>query len=361
MNCIVNVMMFGGRSCGKTSVIAAMKGCFDDVFGESTNLDITISDTATMDVIDEKKAEISQYFANKTRSIVTNKSYAATQGLMEYKLDIFIKGKDGKTTLNLCDFPGEWLDKNHLDEQRTLQTKIEHCNIIIIAIDTVYLMEKAANRKAESVGQYNEGRNYCNHIADMVKNSFQVADGEPPKMIMFVPLKCEKYYNGGEMKLVNGRIHTAYKELFDFVEENKNKYEIIIAPILTLGKNTVEFSRFEYGEDGDIILDTELMIPSMPKYIFKDISCSYSPKYCEQPLLYTLAYLLDLMQKLKNSEKVNAGLFKKLKLYLLETYRDLASAQDFLEHKKIITGQLKMEDDGYEIISDPLQLKGMIV
>lgn len=356
---VINVMMFGGRRCGKTSVIAAMKGCFQNVFGENTNLDIAISDMATMDVIDEKNTEISQYFANKTRSIVMNKSYAATQGLMEYKLNIFIKGKNSKTTLNLCDFPGEWLDKNHQDEQKTLQDKMKHCNIIMIAIDTVYLMEKAANHKAEFVGQYNERRNYCQYIANMVKEFFQVADGEPPKMIMFIPLKCEKYYNSGEMELVNGRIHTAYKDIFSFIE--KDKYEIIIAPILTLGKNTIEFSRFEYGEDGEVMLDKDLMIPSMPKYIFKDISCSYSPKYCEQPLLYTLAYILDLMQKMKKNEKLNAGLFKKFKLYFMETYRDLASAQDFLERKKIIIEQLEMENDGYEIISDPLQLKEMAV
>lgn len=358
---IINVMMFGGRRCGKTSVIAAMKGCFHEVFGDNTDLDINISDIATMDVIDEKNAEISQYFINKTRSIVMNQSYSATQGLMEYKLDICIKGKDGRTILNLCDFPGEWLDQNHQDEQRTLRSKIEHCNIIVIAIDTVYLMEKAANHNAGSVGIYNERRNYCKHIANMIKESFQVADGEFPKMIMFIPLKCEKYYNSGEMELVKGRIHTAYKEIFDFSEENKGKYEIIIAPVLTLGKNTAEFSRFEYGNDGEIMLDKDLMIPSMPKYIFKDISCSYSPKYCEQPLLYILAYILDLMQKIKSNERINAGLFKKFKLHILETYYNLASAQDFLEHKKIITGQLKMDNDGYEIISDPLQLKEMAV
>lgn len=58
---------------------------------------------------------------------------------------------------------------------------MKHCNIIMIAIDTVYLMEKAANHKAEFVGQYNERRNYCQYIANMVKEFFQVADGEPPK------------------------------------------------------------------------------------------------------------------------------------------------------------------------------------
>ena len=51
--------------------------------------------------------------------------------------------------------------------------------------------------------------------------------------------------------------------------------------------------------------------------------------------------------KTENSEKLsnsnlNAGLFKKFKLYFMETYRDLASAQDFLEHKKIIIEQLSL-------------------
>lgn len=64
---------------------------------------------------------------------------------------------------------------------------------------------------------------------------------------------------------------------------------------------------------------------------------------------------------MKKNEKLNAGLFKKFKLYFMETYRDLASAQDFLERKKIIIEQLEMENDGYEIISDPLQLKEMAV
>lgn len=362
MDCVVNVMMFGGRRCGKTSIIAAMRSCFQDVFNENTNLDITISDPETMNVINEKSNEIAQYFYDKTgvgTGIILDKSYAATTELMEYKLDIFLKDKNGsKVTLNLCDYPGEWLDKNHQDQQEILQLKMKYCNIIMIAIDTVYLMEKTLNHQSESVGQYNEGRNYCLHIADMIKNLFGTEDEDSsimPKMIMFVPLKCEKYYNRRQIELVNRKIYTAYKEIFDFIEEiDSDNYEVIIAPILTFGENTVEFARFERDTDGEIKFDRDLMIPSTPRYVFKDMYCTYSPKYCEQPLLYTLAYLLDQMQKLKDAEKRNAGLFKRLKLKFLETFGDLATAEDFLREKDNIKKWLKIDGEGYEIVYDPL-------
>lgn len=362
MDCTVNVMMFGGRRCGKTSVIAAMKNCFQNVFGESTNLAISISDPETMNTIDEKNAEIARYFANKSRSIVLDAG--KSDDMIEYKMDISIKGKEGNIIFSICDYPGEWFIKKPGREaewkahQDKLGNVMKKCNIVMIAIDTVYLMEKAMTHKGDSIGQFNEGRNYCSKIANMIKDSFKVNEGQSPKVIMFVPLKCEKYYNRGQMALVNQRIHTAYKEIFDYIGgNNKNNYEVLIMPILTLGKNTVEFSRFEYNEDGELIIDEETHIPSVSRYIFKDMSASHRPEFCEQPLLYTLAYLLGEMQKVKVAEKKNAGLFKKISLYFRETFGSLASADDFLAEKNTILEQLKKSGDGYEIYNDPLHFR----
>ena len=236
MNCTVNVMMFGGRRCGKTSVIAAMKNCFQNVFGERTNLDIAISDPETMNIIDEKNAEIIQYFSNKSRSIILDAG--KSDDMINYKMDISIKGKNGKIVLDICDYPGEWFIKKsgRNDEwtmhQDKLKKAMQKCNIIIVATDTVYLMEKAETHKGDSVGQFNEGRNYCSRIANMIKSYFNVQAGQPPKMILFVPLKCEKYYNRGDMSLVNQRIHTAYKEIFDYISgNNKNNYEVFLPKV----------------------------------------------------------------------------------------------------------------------------------
>lgn len=363
MSCTVNVMMFGGRRCGKTSVIAAMKNCFQNVFGRRTNLDISISDPETMNIIDEKIAEIAQYFSNKSRSIILDAG--KSDDMIDYKMDISIKGKDGKIVLNICDYPGEWfIKKSGRDDewkmhQDKLKKAMQKCNIIIVAIDTVYLMEKAETHKGDSVGSFNEGRNYCSKIANMIKSNFKVQDGQSPKMILFVPLKCEKYYDNGKMSLVNQRIHTAYKEIFDYISgNNKNKYEVLIAPILTFGEKTVIFSRFAYDEnEAEIIIDEETHIPSVAKYVFIDMNASYSPQFCEQPLLYTLAYLLGEMQKIKEMEKKDANLFKKISLYFKETYGSLASADDFLAQKRIIIDQLKKSGDGYEIVNDPLHFR----
>ena len=365
MDCTVNVMMFGGRRCGKTSVISAMKDCFSNVFGKSTHLEIQIEDEDTMEMLREKKQEIEQYFANKTRSITFNCD--GTDDIIDYKMTVSIPQKDGRINFSFCDFPGEWLIKypGRVEEWKRHQTqlsdKMKKCDVIIIAVDSIYLMEKATTRKGNSVGQFNEGRNYCSVIANMVKKHFSVTENGNPKMIMFVPLKCETYFDLDQMQLLNQRIHTGYKELFDYVQkkENRSHYEVIIAPILTLGSNTVRFSRFEYKKDGQkdsqIEVDSVTQIPSIVKFLFLDMDATYTPQFCEQPLLYTLAYLLDLMTKLKEKEKQDSGLIANLIRAIREKYGNLASAENFLAEKKLILEQLKKSDHGYELVNNPLR------
>lgn len=366
MDCNVNIMMFGGRRCGKTSVISAMKDCFSQVFGKSTHLEIRIEDEDTMDMLREKKQEIEQYFANKNRSITFNCD--GTDDIVDYKMIVSIAEKKGSMiNFSFCDFPGEWLIKYPGREeewkrhQAQLSSKMKKCDIIIIAVDSIYLMEKAMTRKGDSVGQFNEGRNYCSVIANMVKNNFSVLENGNPKMIMFVPLKCETYFDQGQMQLLNQRIHTGYQELFDYLQkkENRNHYQVIIAPILTLGENTVRFSRFEYKKEGQkddqIEVDSVTKIPSIVKFLFKDMNANYHPEFCEQPLLYTLAYLLDLMNKMKEREKQDSGFITNWIRGLKEKYGNLASAENFLAEKELIQKQLKKSNDGYELVNNPLR------
>ena len=55
----IQVMMVGGRRCGKTSVLAAMKRNFDELFN-SKNLVIRYGDTETLDALEDKNAEIEE-------------------------------------------------------------------------------------------------------------------------------------------------------------------------------------------------------------------------------------------------------------------------------------------------------------
>ena len=358
MDCTINVMMFGGRRCGKTSVIAAMKKCFENIYG-TDDITISLPEQDKSVVISDKYTEIEGYFNKQTQGIVFDAATTSTDDLSEYKLRVSLKSKStGSIILNLCDYPGEWLDSNHTDKQQSLSKRMKKCRIILIAVDTVFLMEKTNSKKNDAIGIYNENRNYSRKVADMVKESFKVNDDEQPKMVMIVPLKCEKYYNKGDMQLVNEKIHAAYKPLFDFLGgTNKNKYEVVIAPILTLGANTAQFARFGRNEDDEIELDPDLHIPAKTMYNFVNVNCEYSPQYCEQPLLYSLSYLIDYIEKLKRAEKKESPWYKKIYLAAMEYFGNIASAEDFLRVKDEITGKLKKKGDGYEIVSDPLEFR----
>ena len=355
-DCVVNVMMFGGRRCGKTSVIAAMKNCFEKMFGENDDLYVHITDDYTTAAIEEKNREISNYFVGSKKGIAMDSTSSQTTEMLDYRLDISIKNKKGSVTMNLCDYPGEWLKFDKKDKWAVLADKMKTCNVIMIAIDTVYLMEKSHSNDPDSVGEFNERRNYCQRIANMVKNNFTVSDSEEPKLIMFVPLKCEKYFRKGQMDIVNRKIHIAYQELFSFIGgTNRKNYEVVISPILTLGRNAFEFGRFERDSNNELYMDKEMNIPSRPVFTYKSTAPKYEPEYCEQPLLYTLAYLLDQMNKIKTAEKEKAGILKKLLMIFAEKFGNIATAEDFFTHRIRIMNKLKTSGDGFEVWSDPLK------
>ena len=123
-------------------------------------------------------------------------------------------------------------------------------------------------------------------------------------MILFVPLKCEKYYACGQMGTLNLKIKEAYKDLLNYVNtgDARKNYEVVIAPILTFGKDTVFFSRFEEDEDGNPIMDDHNRLPAVPLFKFQNRNADYSPQFCEQPLLYALSYLLCQVEKAKKTE-----------------------------------------------------------
>ena len=101
-----------------------------------------------------------------------------------------------------------------------------------------------------------------------------------------------------------------------------------------------------------------MKIPAKTKYNFINYNCQYLPQYCEQPLLYSLSYLINQLEKLKHAEKANAHLFKKIIIAFKERFGNVAAAEDFLRVKKDITSKLKKKEHGYEIVSDPLHFGG---
>lgn len=353
MSCEVKVMMFGGRRCGKTSVIAAMKDCIESQFGSDANLILTY-DMKTIEAIAKKEKEIKKFLSDSEKTFVPDEGPNVEEFI--YNFDISLKNKNGTIRLSFVDYPGEWLTRQ--DKQEYLEARVNESNIFMIAIDTPMLMEEPNQADTDKIGRFNADSNkpamVCNAIKSVLKDR---ANPEVPPLIMFVPLKCEKYYNDKRMNEVNKKIHAAYKPLFDFFGGlNEGNFEVAITPILTFGENTAEFSRFYTDDNGEIVLNS-VELPEQSIYIRLNAQAVYSPRYCEQPLLYALEYLLYTARQQKQNKIHKAGLWA-LFIKLRDSFMKLPNAGDFLEQEDAIRRKLIKDDDnaGYELVHNPMGL-----
>ncbi|MBR2214245.1 MAG: hypothetical protein IJ849_00645 [Selenomonadaceae bacterium] len=381
-NLSLQIMMLGGRRTGKTSVLASMQGCFNNVFGQ-TDLTIATASGTTLDIIEEKRREMQDYLAlaSKNKDFVPDSN--PTQGDETYSFKVGFKGKMKDTIIfNFFDSPGEWLSS----ESERIAEEVAKSDVLMIVLDTPYLMEEG--------GQYNDRRNCCYRITELVKNNLDLSKPDVPKMVLFVPLKCERYYDSGEMDKVREAItgEDCYGDLINYLSNGQAGCEVAITPILTIG--TAVFSRFQTGEDGEYIMSPGRGgYPLKPLYYFtqKAIQAgeragrgqkyAAAPKYCEQPILYTLFYALTMAAvaaKDKNNKGIGwetilgagiAGLFGGwivaliggAAYELLKTrFTGFASEEDFLKQAATVRNSMVLNNpqEGFALLSDPLKFRG---
>jgi hypothetical protein len=327
-----NILMIGGRRAGKTSVLASMVKCFKTAI-KNSNL-VLNTGLEKGSELHKKINELYKLFNENDRTEPFPVDESTTRNSEEYKFELKVAGKKSKYSINFIDIPGEWLYEN--PNSADIEKYVNESEIIIIAIDTPYLMEEMDEKKG--YGKYHEEYNRVFEITEFVTNKLDVgeADNAKDRMVMFVPLKCEKYYNAGHINEVNIAIKKGYEELFDYLSKPNVKKHIAVAilPILTI--RNIEFLEFKE------LSNSERPVISM--YIFnphiKVQECVFDPKYCEQPVIYILQYILN---KVKNP---NPNLLDKLKIWFL----NLANDKDFQTEIENLKEDMIENKDGYETL-----------
>ncbi len=335
----INVMMVGGRRCGKTSVLASMQRCFEATL-RNTSLIIKCANDEMLETIEEKQQEMKQYFV-ESRFFVPNEN--ETSDWSSYPFNVRIKGKESRIRINFVDYPGEWLTGKKDEVRKNLRES----RILLVAIDTPHLVEE--------YGLYNNPHNRCSIVSELIED-VEFAETDEPGLILFVPLKCERYYNKGEMDEVNRKVQQAYKKTIDYIRKpsadgRKGNITMAITPILTLGEG-VEFSRFERDDKGKVKVNERYGTPTKALYKFTDIgkkSKEPDPKYCEQPLFYVLLYVLAQAKMAKEAKKKKDALSFLIDLFQTKIL-NWSSADDYLLQEDAILKELKKDGDGYSIL-----------
>ncbi len=401
----MNVLMVGGRRSGKTSALAAIFRTMqeDTMSRYFTVVNMTENTTKQQDRITEVQDDLNsksremKRFAEKSKidtSILVDAG--PTQFDWQYLIKFSVPGKPN-TDLNMTftDVPGEWCTTNDRNYNHFLK-HAKKADVFVIAIDTPYLMGPTNEETRLLCGEEeSELATLAGCMSDL-KQTFSDIDNQNNKLVLFVPIKCEKWFNAGRIDDVNRRITVAFKTLLDDLLRRTN-FTVGILPILTIG--SIEFAEFHDPKylnsvesssnrcckiddtsvrmaDGSIrqldgnnlIDDPNWAFPPpddaflRPSSWYQCVENKYAPVNCEQLALHILRFMVYNTQDLRGKALKSTGsFFEKLKI-LIEMITEKFGGMGEVTLKEILT-KMKAdnlfldEDKGITYLSNPLNIK----
>lgn len=223
----LKVLMVGGRRSGKTSALAVM---FEQMINGETNRFFTIADST---VYETKGEEIQDTLTKKSTELKlflekpTTKTFLVDSGPnihdWKYKCKLNLPGTTKYLEIEYTDVPGEWFRSGDHDED--INRHIAEHDVFVVMVDTPYLMEETA-AICDAVNCISDIHNALTNIDN--KN------GTKAKMVVFVPIKCEKWIKEGRLKDVTEKIKDAYRVPIKALMAYE-KMSVCILPIETAG------------------------------------------------------------------------------------------------------------------------------
>ena len=272
---VMNVCMMGPKAVGKTTVLTAVFNETQNTICDTT-LNLTAKGDTNADLIDRlhmlhaifaKKIEIKDDYSNN----IANAGIKASSSESSFYFGFGYIGKEPIIDLTIKDFPGEMV----INRQDDVITFIKNSQCVFVAIDTPHLMEQNA--------QFNDVKNKPKEITQLFEKALEEISSE--KLVLFIPLKCEKYFHEQRMEEVLMKVEKTYADLIAILEKSR-KICCCVTPILTLGD--VEYDSFTY--EGNNVKLAPDGCPAEVKYKYVNNE-KYSPFFCSQPLYSLLLFV----------------------------------------------------------------------
>ncbi|MEY3807491.1 MAG: hypothetical protein RI893_467 [Pseudomonadota bacterium] len=271
-NIELHITMLGARGAGKTSLLASVYGQFEKHV-KDLYLQLT-PDFKTSSVLRDKLGELESALDDLIVSGPTGGGVMQT-----FNFGIGIPFKTVNFKLIFRDYPGGWVK----DKPTEVISYIKKSDVIFWAIDTAALVE---NR-----GRFCEAINSIDTITDFFKRALKELPCDQKKLILLVPIKCEKYMrNTDDIKKLCLLIEDKWSEFLNLIKTNdpsEERFALAITPVQTLGN-----VQYAYTDDSDA---------DNPKFVFTRTSKNhpYQPKHVEQVLFYSLAFLVRRYMQIK--------------------------------------------------------------
>ncbi|MBD0264906.1 MAG: hypothetical protein ICV78_19930 [Tolypothrix sp. Co-bin9] len=268
----LKITMLGSRGVGKTSLLAAMYDQFDKIIGQ-TNLQLTIPDDVSRDILDKRLTELKNFVG---QTIKVTDGVHKTTSPRSFFFDLGKTGVSPSLQLHFQDYPGGYIDESKAtpEEMKSVENFIRESAAVLIAIDTPALMENK--------GEFHEYFNKPETVRKLFLKAYKNLDS--PRLVILAPVKCETYVqNDRDASELLRRIKEKYATLLEFFSADAllPNVAVVVTPVQTVG--SVIFSRFENK--------------NAETYCYfrkRDSLDQYQPRDSEQPLRYLLRFLLKL-------------------------------------------------------------------
>lgn len=383
----LKVLMMGGRRCGKTSVLSSLFHQMihtSEIYEILTVADKTILETKEVNGVKEiqeslsnKRLELQSFLETDRKGPEFLVDKGPTRHFWNYYMQVSLPGTNKTMNIEFRDSAGEFFDHGGNHTKETLDY-LKDCDVFVIVVDTPYLMQ---NDDAIACAA-----NVTDSIHSFITSIDEFSgDKQGAKLVLFVPMKCEKWIQE-EKKIgiedVKRRIYKLYAPTISNLQK-RNNTEVSIIPVQTAGD--IAFSQMRkaytvatadgkvikcskvtdnlviksdsemyYLQEGDILnpdmeavfkFDDDSLDIERPSAWFRHTKNppKYAPKNCEQVALHILRFMFNKARNNQNTAWFNQffrSIFGRI------TFNDLNNTIVELTN----SGLIKDTGDGIEII-----------
>lgn len=354
----------GGQRTGKSSALAAVMDAF--VNGRVREI-LTAKDKTSLAKVDGEKQESISSKLNEITTLLKKHSgktilvnSGKTQTIWHYKLDLTIPGSNNSMSITFTDVNGEFFETGNLQQEKILEY-VRSYDIFIVAIDTPFLME-SENPDNDLVDDIINEKYNCVESIQTFLSAIDDDNGKNAKLVIFVPIKCEKWAHTRQLDEVSELVRNVYRTPLKHLLACK-AVQTEIMPVQTIGNIVFESHREAYCFDwiekkyifikenhssrcsydsksatvtlangntkpcstGKLRLDpSAILIPGTeimrPNSWFKVISPHYAPHNCEQLAYHIIDFMLSKVIDLKIKSEENKSFLTKIFESFVDTF-----------------------------------------
>lgn len=241
----LKVLMLGGARVGKSSALAAIMDSF--ISGDISSLLTASDETHLVKKDGEKQASINSKLQD-IKSMLSEYNgkiklvdSGQTNNIWDYRLDFFVPGSGDTMSIVFTDINGEF-SKDEDPRYHDVIKLIKEYDVFIVAIDTPFMVESRKNELVDSV--INNKYNCINSIHTFLTH-IDDNNGNDAKLVIFTPIKCEKWAQENKLDIVTNYVQEDYKTSLMALSKYKS-VQIEILPIQTIGSVVFEEHREAY-------------------------------------------------------------------------------------------------------------------